>query len=452
MKTKQLIAASLLLALTFNLSFAQQFYSNGERITGVLHEKWGATSAWENDIRYAVTYSTPTNVLLTQENWNGFSWEATRKSTIILNANYAFNLFTTQVWDGTQAAWRNKERTAHTYFNNDPSKTLVYKRDTANAANNALWDDYERQTYTYNANGLELQDLQERKNGSTWKGVYKGIYTYNANSLKTSGIWYRWQPTGYWWSGNRRNYYYNANSLLALTIDSSNTNTATSIFTAHSKLQFVYNASNLVAQELETYYNPTTNTWNNYLYSKRTNTYNAQNLLTQQNYEFYDTNLGGLAPYSTGTNTYNAQNLLAQSNYERYNANLGSMIPDYSYTYTYNNANNVLVRTYISQNSPSYSRRTTYTYGNVVGTEQAADLSFAVRLFPNPTAEQINITLPNNKGVTVAMIMAANGQMLKAQNLTDTQSTINVSDLAAGSYQILLLNGGKSAAKTFVKQ
>ena len=127
MQTKHLIAASLLLALTFNFSFAQQFYSNGERITGLLQENWGAASAWENNIRYTLTYSTPTNVLLTQENWNGFSWEATRKSTVILNANYSFNMLNSQSWDGTQAAWRNKQRQTYTYFNNDPTKTLVYK-------------------------------------------------------------------------------------------------------------------------------------------------------------------------------------------------------------------------------------------------------------------------------------------------------------------------------------
>jgi Secretion system C-terminal sorting domain len=450
MKTKQLIVLTLFCAFfaAFSPCYAQ-LYSNGERLTSSLNEKWGASSAWENYNRYTITYLTPTNVQATGEQWDGFSWNATEKIAITLNANYSYNTFITQIWDGAQAAWRNKGRTTYTYFNNDPTKTLVYKYDTANVVNNTLWDDYQRTTRTYNPNGLELSYIEERKNSATWQGRYKTNYTYNTNSLKTSQLSQSWQTGGFWGYLNKAIYYYNANSLVSLEIDSSAT-TATSPFTATVKRQYLYNANSLVAQELNTYYDTNTNAWYPYVSGKTTNTYTAQNL-TQRISESYDTNLGSFYVSSKYTYAYNAQNLRTQGAYESYDSNLGILTLRSTETNTYNNANNRLVNTYNNLTTPTSSSRNTYTWGTVVGTENTTP-TFDFSVFPNPTAEQINLTLPENAGVTVAMIISANGQIVKTQNLTNPQSAIDVQDLAAGSYQIILLQNGKSATKMFVKQ
>jgi hypothetical protein len=62
------------------------------------------------------------------------------------------------------------------------------------------------------------------------------------------------------------------------------------------------------------------------------------------------------------------------------------------------------------------------------------------------------VTVPENGGVIAALIISADGQIIKTQNLTNAQSVTDVHDLAAGSYQVILLQNGKSAAKGFVKR
>jgi Secretion system C-terminal sorting domain len=452
MKTNLFSLCALVMFCAFLPTISSaQLYSNGERLTTQLAEKWGAASAWEGNYRYAFTYITPTNIQVSEERWDGFSWNASGKIAVTLNANYSFNALVWQKWDGAQAAWRNKERSTYTYFNNDPTKTLVYKYDTANIVNNAVWDDNRRTTYTYNPNGLELQQLQEQKNSNAWRGDYKTNYTYNANSLMTSKVRRSWDITGgFWGYVNKSIFYYNANNLVSLQIDSSASN-STSPFTAGIKTQYLYNPNNLLAQELTTFYNLGANTWDTYVTIKRANTYNAQNLKTQETQESYDSNLGSLRLNSKHTYAYNAQNLRSQQSYESYDSDLGILTLKSTETNTYNSANNGLVYTYISQTSPNSSYRITNIWGAFVNTENTTP-TFEFSVFPNPSADQINISLPENAGVTAAMIMSANGQFVKAQNLTNTSSAIDVQDLPAGSYQLILLQNGKSAVKTFVKQ
>jgi hypothetical protein len=419
MKSLSLLIVTLFCAF-FNQTYAQVAYSNGEYLTGVINERWGASSTWENNNRFLITYTTPTNAQVTYERWNGFSWDLLQKGSVALTANYAFSNITWQKWDGAQAAWRNTGRTTYTYFNNDPNKILITKSDTANALNNAVWDDATRTSYTYNPNGLELQELNEKKNGSTWLGDYKILYTYNANSLKTSRNSQWWQSAGYWSKGDKEIYYYNANSLLSLRVDSTTSSPSSSVFTPNSKIQYFYNANNLAVQELQTTFNTTTNTWYN-------------------------------VPSYKSTKTYNAQNLLAQITSEVDYARTGSLTLNSTYSYTYNSATNLLSSTYIDATSPTSAYRTLHTYSPFVNTENTAP-TFEFSVFPNPTANQINLTLPENGGVTAAMLISANGQIVKTQNLTNAQSAIDVQDLAAGSYQIILLQNGKSATKSFVKQ
>jgi hypothetical protein len=419
MKTKLFFVLTLFCGF-FNQTFAQNIYNNGERITSILDERWGASSAWENRYRQTVTYTTPTDLLVNWEEWDGFSWNTVIKYTATLNANYSLNSIVSQRWNSTQAAWRNSQRSTITYFNNDPTKQLVYASDTANAINNAAWDPVNRTTSTYNPNGLELQLLQERRNGSSWQGSSRKTSTYNANGLKIADIVQLWQTAGYWGANAKTVYFYNANSLLSLRLDSSATSTTSSGYQPNRKAQYFYNGASLLAQEQQTSYDRSTNMWEAHLNAKYTNTYNAQNLRTQQNHEWYDYNLGALVLQSTDT-------------------------------YTYNTANNLLVNTYINHQTATNSTRRTYTYSPFVNTENTTP-SFEFSVFPNPSADQINISLPENGGVTAAMIMSANGQFVKAQNLTSTASAIDVQDLAAGSYQIILLQNGKSATKMFVKQ
>ena len=372
MKTKQLIAATLFCALFtfFNHAWAQMAYSNGEYLTGVINERWGASSTWENNSRVSITYSTPTTAAITAEQWNGFSWDLVQKGTVTLTPNYAFSNITWQKWDGTQAAWRNKGRTNYTYFNNDPTKILVYKSDTANAVNNAIWDDSYRQTYTYNPNGLQLQELNENKNGNAWQANSRNVYTYNASSLPISRQSQWWQTTGnYWSAGNKSVYFYNTNSLVSLLIDSTTTSPSSTLFKPNGKIQYFYNANNLAVQELQSSFNTTTNTWNT-------------------------------TPYARSLSTYNAQNLRIQRTTEVDYAQTGNFTLSSTQSYTYNSAGNYLSSTTISATEPTSSYRSLHTYGQFVNTENTTP-AFDFSVFPNPTAEQINLTLPENGGVEI---------------------------------------------------
>ena len=71
-------------------------------------------------------------------------------------------------------------------------------------------------------------------------------------------------------------------------------------------------------------------------------------------------------------------------------------------------------------------------------------------ILPNPTTKNLQITI-SQEGFYTMEIYSANGVMLKQESIAN-MSTIDVSELLAGSYVIKIYNDKFSGVRTFVKK
>lgn len=76
----------------------------------------------------------------------------------------------------------------------------------------------------------------------------------------------------------------------------------------------------------------------------------------------------------------------------------------------------------------------------------------ATKLYPNPANSVLNVFIPENAQVNNYSIIDITGKVLLTGNIDQTETSINVEDLSAGTY-IVKLNGPQAhAAKMFIKQ
>lgn len=78
------------------------------------------------------------------------------------------------------------------------------------------------------------------------------------------------------------------------------------------------------------------------------------------------------------------------------------------------------------------------------------DISAQTKIFPNPAADQLNITLPETSGNWKFKIISADGKQLSVGSLVGNR--VDVAGLGAGIYFLVLDNGTKTGRVTFVKQ
>lgn len=84
---------------------------------------------------------------------------------------------------------------------------------------------------------------------------------------------------------------------------------------------------------------------------------------------------------------------------------------------------------------------------SIASSEQASWIKF----YPNPVAEQAVIA--NSAKGQVANVFDINGRLVQVKNLSEGMTTINLSELSKGTYQLQILEDGKQVtAETFIKQ
>lgn len=111
------------------------------------------------------------------------------------------------------------------------------------------------------------------------------------------------------------------------------------------------------------------------------------------------------------------------------------------------NGNYTVVLTAINGNCTS---TTTFEIAIEVGIEESAQLQFEV--YPNPATEQIVVAFENTAAGTVNIIDAT-GRLVKSQDVNEIGSlllSVNVGDLANGSYTVQLINANQIGVKHLV--
>jgi len=76
------------------------------------------------------------------------------------------------------------------------------------------------------------------------------------------------------------------------------------------------------------------------------------------------------------------------------------------------------------------------------------DINFSVNIFPNPTAEFVNIKMEQYNGIAIRLFDVTGKQLLET-NLVENTTKISVTDFPKGTYLLTLINKEKNKIKTY---
>lgn len=88
----------------------------------------------------------------------------------------------------------------------------------------------------------------------------------------------------------------------------------------------------------------------------------------------------------------------------------------------------------------------------VTGITSRVTMEQSLRIFPNPTKDQLNLTLPGMRAEGTITVLDARGSVVMEQKTTGTSTALNVARLAPGLYLVRAVAGGRAYNKTFVKE
>lgn len=86
---------------------------------------------------------------------------------------------------------------------------------------------------------------------------------------------------------------------------------------------------------------------------------------------------------------------------------------------------------------------------NCSGVDEMESFSFV--LYPNPAEDRLTITADVQGGYTL-MIVNAHGQLVRKLSISSPMSVIDITDLSAGVYELVLMQNGEMMVKRFVKE
>ena len=324
-----------------------------------------------------------------------------------------------------------------------------------------IYDNYQKDINTYDANNNLVQFIYQIWNvtTSTWQNNYTEVYSYDANNNKLSILNQNWNTTSNTWD----NYY---------------------------RVTFTYNTSNKLTTQLNE--NWTTGSWVNFYF--QTNTYdinnNLSNNVTQQwntttnswdnlNQSYYQYNASNLDTLNINQNWNGSSWKNSERYFKRYNSGSNTLferiwqpwdtinnvfINKSKATYTYNIFNQITSILQVSWNPSGFWEPYSWNYDglykyyyepNQTGIENANISSGNIRVFPNPTTNNLNITL-NAQDLSNSFITIFNSQgILMKQwaigNQSNYNTTISTESLSPGNYYILVKDeNGKQLTQSFI--
>ena len=192
--------------------FPQQSSSAAEILDSIYGWAWyRANNEWIPT--YKLIYVTDGNANNLSQHfllWDGTQWNNQSFDTYQYDLNHNLLTETTQVWNGTD--WENSRLTSYSY-DSDNNQTQLLEQ----IWNGSGWDNSYRFDYTYDNNHNRLTQETAFWSGSDWIMGMRHTFTYDQDNhllLRLVQSWY-----GEWTNVEQIIYTYNANGLLVETLD-----------------------------------------------------------------------------------------------------------------------------------------------------------------------------------------------------------------------------------------
>lgn len=127
---------------------------------------------------------------------------------------------------------------------------------------------------------------------------------------------------------------------------------------------------------------------------------------------------------------------------------VGNTVEYNDYQFVHNNPENG--KNYYRLRQIDFDGQLSYT--DIIMVEHEAIRIGDVKVFPNPTVDDINIQLPQNDVSTNVMIYNMNGQIMQSVNdVYDNNLELNVYDWLSGQYIVIIQQGNQRITTQFVK-
>ncbi|MFM7770875.1 MAG: T9SS type A sorting domain-containing protein, partial [Bacteroidota bacterium] len=73
-------------------------------------------------------------------------------------------------------------------------------------------------------------------------------------------------------------------------------------------------------------------------------------------------------------------------------------------------------------------------------------------VYPNPTEQNLTVSISNWDSNTVLSIYNVHGQLVRNEKLLSSTQTIETTNLSAGLYHLIINQNGKTSTQRFVKK
>jgi hypothetical protein len=281
------------------------------------------------------------------------------------------------------------------------------------------WSDYYKTLYTYDVAGNVLSKTDQVWLSGAWQNREYSSYTYSGN-LRTSALLQYWDATTNSWVNNTRSTFaYTGGQLTSSTDEDWN---ATSWTNAMRRTNFVYAGTDLLSYEFEM--------WDASM--------GAYVLATKTSFG-YDTNHHMLTSFIELWNT-------STTSWEKF------MQTNYSYDSLWNQTE--IMEEIWDAGTGSWTNSSYiihyYTTGTVGLNEK--QIENALSIYPNPSADQVTVSCPENKGPFTLMVSDLSGKTVLRYEINQAGPfTIDIRILEAGMYFMELKYQQTSIKGKFIK-
>ncbi len=403
---------------------------NGTLLSNTTYQWNDIAEAWENDYKTEWTYNASGNLIQTTEYfWNNSMWVPSRKKEFTLNTVGLPTESLTYFWDDVANAWDNQP--------------------------------YLKETFTYNANNLELNRTNAFWDGSQWQDMDKTDKTYTSSGLVTSESYYYWNSGSNQWEGsNRTMFSYDAVTSLLVSEILFQWESFSNTWEEWEKTEYTYDISENTIEK--TYYYWDNGQWE--FYTKIENSFNASNLMTSQIYYWW--NNGNWEPDSKTEIVFDAFNNTSEmilyewifginqwEAYEKHEASYDLsvdaddvlyppfLIEDVAFS------NKLMdVRLYFLIGSQwEFAEQYDYYYSPATITSTENKVEATIKVFPNPAADNFMIVHELQGDVALELFDLAGKKVLSAD--VQNHQPVSIQGVSNGLY-VLKITGQNNSTHT----
>lgn len=235
------------------------FDLNGKIFESITQTWESNTNSWKNSSKSNHTYVGNSNSIVVYQTWINNLWRNWLKQNNTYDANNQMQSSLEQVWENTQSLWRNSRQTV--YINNPNGTISEYTNQSWDTIANS-WKNSLRATYMYNSSNL-LTITYQIWNNNLWQNWLKQSFSYDSQGFQISNTQELWNQSSNTWTNNSRTSNFNSSDGRILSYETQSWNSQTNLWVNSSKAVYEYNTiinsnSRITYKKLSTYPNPFT--------------------------------------------------------------------------------------------------------------------------------------------------------------------------------------------------